>query len=70
MTPRRKVRRYCHIDHPLRTAGRILCGRAGWKAEPLTMPVFQLDMVAELLTIDAAVLDAEDETEMFVLADA
>lgn len=70
MTPRKKVRRYCHIDHPLRTAGRMLCGRAGWRVEPLTMPVFQLDMVAELLSIDAAILNAGIKMEMFVLADA
>lgn len=48
----------------------MLCGRAGWRVEPLTMPVFQLDMVAELLSIDAAILNAGIKMEMFVLADA
>lgn len=47
----------------------MLRGRVGWKVEPLTMPVFQLDMVEELLSIDATILDAEPKMEMFVLAD-
>lgn len=69
MTPSRKVRMYCHIDHPARTAGKRLCDRAGWKSEPLTIPVFQLDMVAELLSIDAAMLEDGTEMKVFVLAD-
>lgn len=54
---------YCLMDHPARTAGRTLCERVGWKFEPLTIPVFQLDMVPEMLTMDAAILNARVEAE-------
>lgn len=57
------------MDHPARRVGKRLCERVDSKFEPLMDPVFQLDMVSELLMIDAAIVAARIEIDIFVLAD-